>query len=154
MNEPLSASPARPRSRRLALWGALVALLVVAQSLLVYLTANYERVRAQEQVEAAATAAAADVRQTLSRQQQSLQALQWNEPGAAPWRAEAASLLHARRELMRVERRDVAMRVVEAVDSPYQGPVFGRIAREAIEVEAQLACTGAQRLSAPTFSRS
>ena len=154
MNEPLSASPARPRSRRLALWGALVALLVVAQSLLVYLTANYERVRAQEQVEAAATAAAADVRQTLSRQQQSLQALQWNDPGAAPWRAEAASLLHARRELMRVERRDVAMRVVEAVDSPYQGPVFGRIAREAIEVEAQLACTGAQRLSAPTFSRS
>ncbi len=30
MNEPLSASPQRPRSRRLALWGALVALLAVA----------------------------------------------------------------------------------------------------------------------------
>ncbi len=154
MNEPLPVAPARPRSRRLALWIALVALLVVAQSLLVYLTANYEKVRAQEQVEAAATAAAADVRQALSRQVQSLQALQWNDPGAAQWRAEAASLLHARRELMRVERRDAAMHVTEAVDSPYQGPVFGRIAREAMELEAQLACAAALRLAAPAFSRS
>lgn len=154
MNEPLPAAPARPRSRRLALWGALVALLVVAQSLLVYLTANYERVRAQEQVEAAATASAADVRQALSRQVQSLQALQWNDPGAAQWRAEAATLLHARRELMRVERRDEAMRITHAVDSPYQGPVFGRIGREAMELETQIACAAASRLAAPAFSRS
>lgn len=155
MKEPSArAAPARARSRRLALWGALVALLVVAQSLLVYLTANYERVRAQEQVEAASATAAADVRQTLARQLQSLQALQWNDPGAQRWRAEAAALLHARRELMRVERRDAAMRIADAVDSPYQGPVFGRIAREAIELEAQLACAGAQRIAAPAFSRS
>ena len=61
MNEALSidAPPPRPRGRRLVLWGALVALLVVAQSLLVFLTANYERVRAQDLVESAATAAAA-----------------------------------------------------------------------------------------------
>ncbi|MGD9832515.1 MAG: sensor histidine kinase [Piscinibacter sp.] len=154
MNEPLPAAPARPRSRRPALWGALVALLVVAQSLLVYLTANYEKVRAQEQVEAAATAAAADVRQALSRQVQSLQALQWNDPAAAQWRAEAATLLHARRELMRVERRDEAMRVSEAVDSPYQGSVFGQIGREAMELETQIACAAALRLAAPAFSRS
>jgi len=37
---------------------------------------------------------------------------------------------------------------------PYQGPLFTRIAREAIELEAQLACAGAQRLAAPAFSRS
>lgn len=154
MNEPLPLAPARSRGRRLALWGALVALLVVAQSLLVYLTANYEKVRAQEQVDAAATAAAADVRLSLSRQLQSLQALQWNEPRAAQWRAEAATLLHARRELLRVERRDEAMRVTEAVDSPYQGPVFGRIGREAMELETQLACASAKRLAAPVFSRS
>ncbi|WP_298833685.1 ATP-binding protein [uncultured Piscinibacter sp.] len=156
MNEPLpnGIAPVRPRSRRVALWGALVVLLVVAQSLLVFLTANYERVRAQDQVEAAATAAAADVRQALSRQQQSLQALQWNDPSAGQWRADAASLLHARRELMRVERRDNGMHIVDAVDSPYQGPLFNRISREAIELEAQLACANAQRLAAPAFSRS
>jgi len=152
---PIDAVPApRPRGRRVALWAALVALLVVAQSLLVFLTANYERVRAQDQVEAAATAAAADIRQALARQQQSLQALQWNEPSPAKWRSDAAALLHARRDWMRVERRDPAMRIAEAVDSPYQGPMFTRIAREAIELEAQLACAGAQRLAAPAFSRS
>ncbi|MFT3953888.1 MAG: ATP-binding protein [Piscinibacter sp.] len=144
----------RQRRRRLALWGALVALLVVAQSLLVFLTANYERVRAQDQVEASATAAAADVRQSLSRLQQSLQALQWNEPSPAQWRGDAAALLHSRRELIRVERRDPGLRVAEAVDSPYQGPLFSRIAREAIDLDAQLACAGAQRLAAPAFSRS
>ncbi len=154
MDDSLAVVPVRPRSRRLALWGALVALLAVAQTLLVYLTANYERVRAQEQVDAAATAAAADVRQTLSRQLQSLQALQWNEPGAAQWRTDAAALLHSRRELMRVERRDAELRITEAVDSPYQGQVFGRIAREAIDLEAQLACGAAQHLATPAFSRS
>lgn len=154
MNEPLPAAPARSPARRLVLWGALVALLMVAQSLLVYLTANYEKVRAQEQVDAAATAAAADVRLALSRQLQSLQALQWNDPQAAQWRAEAAALLHARRELVRVERREESMQVVEAVDSPYQGPVFGRIGRPAMELETQLACASAKRLAAPVFSRS
>ena len=144
----------RQRRRRLALWGALVALLAVAQSLLVFLTANYERVRAQDQVEASATAAAADVRQALSRLQQSLQALQWNEPSVAQWRSDAAALLHARRELIRVERRDTALHIADAVDSPYQGPLFTRIAREAIDLDAQLACAGAQRLAAPAFSRS
>ncbi len=154
MDDSLSAAPTRPRGRRLALWGALVGLLVVAQSLLVFLTANYERVRAQDQVEAAATAAAADVRQALSRQLQNLQALQWNDPSPQRWRTESAALLHARRELMRIERRDDALHIVDAVDSPYQAPVFGRIARGAIELEAQLACAGAQRSAAPTFSRS
>jgi len=120
----------------------------------VFLTANYERVRAQDLVESAATAAAAEVRQALSRHQQSLQALQWNDPGAARWRSEAATLLHSRRDLMRIERRDPRMHIADAVDSPYQGPVFTRIAREDIELEAQLACAGALRLAAPAFSRS
>lgn len=152
---PLEPWPVpRLRRRRFALWAALVALLAVAQTLLVFLTANYERVRAQDQVEASASSAAAEVRQSLSRLQQSLQALQWNEPSAARWRGDAATLLHARRELMRVERRDTGMQIAEAVDSPYQGSLFTRIPREAIELEAQLACASAQRLAAPAFSRS
>lgn len=44
------------------LWSALVVLLVVAQSALVWLTFNFEGVRAQEQAEAASSATAADVR--------------------------------------------------------------------------------------------
>ncbi len=140
--------------RRPVLWGALVALLVVAQSMLVYLTANYERVRAQEQVDTATSAAAADIRQSLSRQLQSLQALQWNDPGAAQWRDDAASLLHGRHDMMRIERRDLAMRVIQAVDSPYQAPLFERIARSDIELEAHIACATARRIAGPAYSRS
>ena len=46
------------RRRRVLLWSALVALLVVAQSLLVWLTVDYESNRAQEEVEGAAAGVA------------------------------------------------------------------------------------------------
>jgi two-component system sensor histidine kinase DctS len=144
----------RKRLRRVLLWSALVALLVVAQSLLVFLTVNHERVRAQEQVDAAATGAAADVRQALARQPQSLQALLWSAPPPLQWRSEVGVLLQARGELLRVERRDPQMLLQDAVDSPYQAPVFTRIARGAIELEAQLACAAAGRLAGPAYSRS
>jgi two-component system sensor histidine kinase DctS len=146
--------PRRPLRRRIALWALLVALLAVAQSLLVYLTARYEAVRAQEQTEAAAAGTAADIRQTLARDQQSLQALLWNDPPIAQWRTDAAALLHNRRELLRIERRDDRLRVVEAVDSPFQAPLFTQIARADIDLEAQIACGTALRLAAPMFSRS
>ena len=147
----------RPRVwpvRRLALWGALVALLIVAQSLLVWLTISYESNRAQEQVEQAAAAAAADVRQALARHQQSLQALLWNEPAPAAWHAEATTLLRARREMLRIERRDVQMRITEAADSPLQVPLFAHFRRADLDFDLQVACNAAQRFSTPLFSRS
>lgn len=147
----------RPRARlgrRIALWGLLVLLLVVAQSLLVVLTVRYESVRAQEQVDAAAAGIASDIRQTLGRHQQSVQALVWNDPPAAQWRADAAALLHQRRELLRIERRDTHMQVVDAVDSPYQAPLFAQLSRAELELEAQIACGTSLRLAAPTYSRS
>lgn len=144
----------RKRLRRLLLWGALVALLGVAQTLLVWLTVNHERVRAQEQVDIAMAEAASDVRTALARQQQTLQALLWNDPPPAQWRVEATAQLQARRELLRIERRDALMHLRDSLDSPYQAPVFTRIARSGIELEAQLACAAAQRLAGPAYSRS
>ena len=143
-----------PRHRRVALWVALVALIAVAQSLLVWLTLEYENNRAQEQVEVAAASVAADVKQALSRHQQSLQALLWNDPPMAQWRSDAATLLHTRRDLMRVERRDPRLHITDAVDSPFQAPLFSKIARPDIELETQIACAAALRLAAPMFSRS
>ncbi|MBX3604434.1 MAG: PAS domain S-box protein [Piscinibacter sp.] len=154
---PEPAVPAhvpRRRMRRVLLWGALVALLVVAQSLLVFLTINHERLRAQEQVDAVAASAAADIRQALARQQQSLQALLWNDPPPVQWRAEVSALLQSRRELLRVERRNAQMHLLDAVDSAYQAPVFTRIARAGLELEAQIACATASRLTGPAYSRS
>ncbi|CAN5444123.1 hypothetical protein BH11PSE9_BH11PSE9_16720 [soil metagenome] len=150
-----SAAPVRPWPwRRPVLWSALVGLLVVAQSALVWLTISYESARALEQTDAAATSAAADVSQALARDQQSLQALLWNNPPPAHWRTDAATLLHTRRELLRIERRDASQHIVDAVDSPFQAPLFAMMARQEMDLETELACVASQRLSAPAYSRS
>jgi two-component system sensor histidine kinase DctS len=142
------------RRRRTLLWGALVGLMAVAQSALVWLTLNYESTRAQEAVDAVSAAAAADVKQALSRDLQSLQALLWNEPTMSQWRIDAADLLRGHRELMRIERRTADYQIVEAVESPYQGPIFTRIKREDIDLDTEVACTTAVRHAGPVYSRS
>jgi two-component system, LuxR family, sensor histidine kinase DctS len=141
------------RWRRVALWAALVGLLVVAQSLLVAMTIRYESTRAQEQIDALALSAATLLKQQLARDQHSLQALLWNDP-LQPWRAEAANLLRARPGLLRIERRDPQRRIVEAVDSPFQAPLFTQIPRADMELETGLACDSALRRAEPVFSRS
>jgi two-component system, LuxR family, sensor histidine kinase DctS len=149
-----TAPPAARKLRRALLWGALVALLVVAQSLLVWLTVNHERSRAQEQAEAASMVAADDVRQRASRNLQSLQALMWNDASLPPWHTSAAVLLRERRELLQLERRDIQMRVTEAIDSPYTSGLFQRIGRSDLSLEALTACATAARLASPAYSRS
>jgi two-component system sensor histidine kinase DctS len=148
-------SPLRPRRRRrLMLWGALVGLLMVAQTALVKLTVAYEAARAQDRVERAAAEAAGEIRQSLSRDLQSLQALLWNEPSLPQWRADAADLLRARRELVRIERRGLDFGLLIGVDSPYRTAVFTVIPREELRVDAEVACANARRLAGPAYSRS
>jgi len=156
MNDSETPQPA-PRTwrwRRAALWTALVALLVVAQSLLVALTIRYESTRAQEQVDGVALSAAAQLKQQLTRDQHNLQALLSNDPSLQPWRVEAANLLRARPGLLRIERRDPQRRIVEAVDSTFQAPLFTQIPRSDMELETGLACDSALRQAEPVFSRS
>jgi len=149
-----SAPPAARRLRRALLWGALVALLVVAQSLLVWLTVNHESNRAQEQAEAASMVAADDVRQRASRNLQSLQALMWKDASLPPWHASAALLLRERRELLQLERRDSQMQVTESIDSPYTPGLFQHLRRLDLSSDALAACTRAARLASPAYSRS
>jgi two-component system sensor histidine kinase DctS len=154
-NTTFPAALARPRRwRRALLWGALVSLLLVAQSLLVWLTLDYENNRAQEQVDAAAAAAIGDLRQALGVDLQGLQALTWNNPPVLQWRADAGDLLRSRRELLRVERRSANLSVESAVNSPYQTAIFTQIPRESMEFEAHLACANALRQAGPSYSRS
>jgi two-component system sensor histidine kinase DctS len=154
------AAPAEPnprerrRRRRALLWGALVALLLVAQTLLVMLTLNYEASRAQEHVDEVAAIAAAEVKRDVSKALQSLQALLWNDPSPVQWRRDAADLLRNRRELLRLERRDGRLAIADVVESPYRGPLFAQLPREQIDVEPHVACATARRTSLPSFSRS
>jgi two-component system sensor histidine kinase DctS len=136
------------------LWGALVALIAIAQSALVWLTFSYESTWAQEAVEAVSAGAVADVKQALSRDLQSLQALLWNEPPITQWRTDAADLLRGHRELLRIERRTLDHHVTEAVDSPYTGSIFTRIKREEIDIDTEVACGTALRHAGPAYSRS
>jgi two-component system, LuxR family, sensor histidine kinase DctS len=151
---PSPAANARPRWRRVLLWGLLIALLAVAQALLVFLALQYESARAQERAEAAAVAVADDARLALSRSVQALQLLAWSTSTAAQWRGDAAQALRAHPGLVRVERRSGAFDVADSVQAPHAAGLFESIARSAQSVEAQGACADAQRRGAPRFSRS
>ncbi len=141
-----------PRRRRALLWAALFAGLLVAQSLLLGLTVNYEATRAQESTDAVAAEVAGETRRGLLALQQQLQALA-AEPASA-WPLAATALLRQQRTLVRLERRAAADIVTLAVDSPFQTPAFLSIRRDESDVETELACAAARRSLVPTFSRS
>jgi two-component system, LuxR family, sensor histidine kinase DctS len=149
-----SAGPRRRRWRRVLLWSLLIALLAVAQGLLVFLVLQYEAARAQDRADAAAAAVADEARQLMARSLQSLQLLVWGERSAAQWRGDAAELLRARRELVRLERRDAAFAIVDAVQAPHLATLFEPISRSAQSQDAQTACAEAKRSGTPAFSRS
>jgi two-component system sensor histidine kinase DctS len=155
-NDTATAPPRRAarRWRRALLWGLLVALLAVAQTLLVLLALNYEATRVQDRAEAVAAAAAAEVRQSLARSLQSLQSLLWNDPSAVQWRRDAGDLVHTRSQILRIERRDTGFRVTESVQTPYLAALFAPIPRESLSIEAEIACAAARRGGSPAFSRS
>ena len=145
----------RPRRlRRAVLWGLLVALLVVAQSLLVSLTVAYESGRAQDRVDELAGVAVGQVKRELARNLQELQTLLWHDSAGPAWRADATQLLRTRRELVRIERRDNPLRVIEALDSPLSPDLFVVIPRVGLSVESDIACAAARRAAAPLYSRS
>ena len=157
MAEPATPPPAAPpaaRWRRVLPWALLVLLLGIVQTLLFVLTLQYERDREQERTELTAASAAADLRQRLAHDLQSLQALLWNEPGIDAWRAGAVELLRARRELLRIEWRDAGQRIEQAVESPYRGPLYDLLPREALDGDTVVACAAALRRAGPVWSRS
>ncbi len=149
------AAPAPPRrARRALLWGALVALLLVAQTLLVLLSLRYEEARAQERTDEVAAAVQSELRRGVQRVLQGLQGLQPRAGDEGVWQHNAAALLRAQREIGRVEQRDQAARIVVAADSPWHEPLFQRLPREGLDFETQLACTAARRTMAPAFAPS
>jgi two-component system sensor histidine kinase DctS len=154
---PDSATRTRSWPRRLPrtlLWGALVALLLVAQSLLVWLTIRHEATRAQERVDDDAAAVAAELRRQTQRALQQLQALTQPELPVAIWTGAARTTLSTRREIAHLERRDADLRVLHSQDTPYRAALFAHLGRAETSLEADLACAAARRSMSPAFSRS
>jgi two-component system sensor histidine kinase DctS len=140
--------------RRWSLWVLLGVLVVALLVILVYLAARYEASVAQGHVERDAADALSDIRSALTRNVQELQALQSGQPTREQWRAEADRLLRGHREWVRIEWRDPKLELLNAADSPYRTPVFGRFSRENSLPEIQQACTVATRLSSHAYARS
>lgn len=156
---PPGLPPAPPphegrRGARWLLWGALVGLLLVAQSLLVGLTISYEESRAQERADEAAAAAAGEMRRLVQSALQTAQALTWGSPPPVQWRYDALETTRQRGEFLRLELRDEALHLREAVDAPFRAPLFSSMARADLEVEMQGTCAAARRAASPAFSRS
>ncbi|MCZ8092225.1 MAG: ATP-binding protein [Acidovorax sp.] len=140
--------------RRWSLWTALIALVVSMLVTMVWLAGRYEASQVQSHLERDTADAVSDIRAALTRNLQSLQALNSGDPGLLAWEVEASDLLRNQRELVRLEWRDSAMRLRTHVQSPYRAVLWDRGLREHNNSEASQACSTARRLSSPAYSGS
>ena len=141
-------------TRRHLLWLLLVGLVVALLVILVWLAARFEAIQVQDRLERDAQQAVAEIRTGLTRNVQSLQALQSNEPTPESWSAEAVRLLRENRELVRLEWRDSQLAVKAHVDSPFRSPVFARLGRANAQGDVEQVCASARKFSGPAYSKS
>ena len=143
-----------PAWRRRGLWSALVVLVIALLATLVWLAGRYEASQVQSRLERDAAEAVGEVRSALTRNAQSLQALQFNEPTPNVWHGEAQDFLREHRELVRIEWRDSAQQIITHVETPFSAPVFARSGRANSQADVVQTCAAARRLSGPAYSSS
>jgi two-component system, LuxR family, sensor histidine kinase DctS len=151
---PLFGPRRIPAYRRWALWALLIALVAALLVTLVWLAGRYEASQVQSKLEHDTTDALIDIRSGLTRNVQSLQALQAGHPTRASWSNEAVRLLREHREWVRIEWRDAALETLAFEDSPYRTPVFARLGRSNAQPDVALACANGRRVSGPAYSSS
>ncbi|WP_431099428.1 two-component system sensor histidine kinase NtrB [Polaromonas aquatica] len=141
-------------SRRWSLWALLVVLVLALLGTLVWLAGRYESSMVQSRLEHDATEAVTDIRSGLTRNIQTLQALQSGDRTPESWHASAADLLRERREIMRLEWRNETLDVLGFVETPYRTSVFELLGRGSLQTDVGLTCTTAGRLSGAAYSTS
>lgn len=139
-------------SGRRSLWAALIALVLAVLVTLVWLAGRYEASQVQAELERDTADAVGDLRSSLSRQVQALQALQSGHFTPDDWPLEALSLLRDNRDWLRVEWRNKNGQLQAFADSPLRAPAFERITRAESLNEANQACQRAKRLNGPAYS--
>jgi two-component system sensor histidine kinase DctS len=145
--------PVAPRRRRL-LWLLLVSLVVILLVILVWLAGRYEASQVQDRLERDATEAVTDIRTALTRNVQSLNALQFNAPTPAEWALLTQSLLREHRELVQIEWRDTLVATRSQQESPFHPPVFARLGRDSVLGDVAQACAAARKNSGPAYTTS
>jgi two-component system sensor histidine kinase DctS len=153
---------ARPRwlrlqvkwNRRWTLWVLLVALVLTLLGALIWLAGRYEASLVQSRLERDTVEIATEIRAGLSRNTQTLQALQAVERKPGEWRSQAGEMLRQHREIIRIEWRDESLNLLNFDESPYRTSVFDRLGRDASRVDTLQACSTALRVSGPGYSSS
>ena len=140
--------------RRFVLWSLLLALVLALLGTLVWLAGRYETSQIEARLKRDATESVLDIRNGLTRNIQSFQALQSSNPTTDAWQFPATDLLRERREVMRLEWRNDALEVLTFVDTPYRQPIFERLTRSTTQADVIAACTAARRLSGAAYSSS
>jgi two-component system sensor histidine kinase DctS len=153
MNQKMDAVLPLGPGRR-SLWVALIALVLAVLVTLVWLAGRYEASQVQAELERDTADAVSDLRSTLGRQVQALQALQTEHHSALSWQPPAQSLLRSNREWLRVEWRNKDWRLQAFADSPLRPSVFERMPRNDVLNDANQACLRASRLNGPAYSGS
>ena len=143
-----------PGRKRFVLWGLLLALVLALLGTLVWLADRYETSQKEAQLERDAAESVLDIRNGLTHNIQSFQALQTGAQTTNAWQFPATDLLRERREIMRLEWRNAALDVLGFVNSAYRNPVFERFGRSAAQADVNAACTAARRLSGAAYSHS
>ena len=147
-------STSAPGRKRFVLWSLLLALVLALLGTLVWLAGRYETSQIESQLELDAAESVLDIRNGLTRNVQSFQALQRSGQTVDGWLLPATDLLQDRREIMRLEWRNEALEILGFVDSPYRTPVFERMSRTTAQDDVSVACTAARRLSGSAYSSS
>ncbi len=156
------AAPARQAFVRLRslwqrwfLWLLLALLVLVLLGTVVWLAGRHEADQVQAALDRDTSDAVAELRGGLQRNAQSLNALANDMRARGSWPAEeAAGLLRAHREWLRLEWRDSRLKLRAAADSPYLARPFDEAAREASRADIALACTSGVKLGGAAYSPS
>ena len=142
------------RAGRLALWLALIGLVLLLLGTLVWLAGRYEASQVQAELERDTQDAVSDLRTALARDVQALQGVQ-STPASERSRQEALqALLRDKREWLRLEQRDPQWQLLEAEDSPLRAPVFSRSPRGENLNEMVRSCLRARQFNGPAYSSS
>jgi two-component system, LuxR family, sensor histidine kinase DctS len=141
-------------SRRWLLWGMLAILLLSMLGVLIWLAGRYETSQWLDRLERDAHEANRQIKSGLLRNVQSIQALTQADTNIETFAAGAVRLMHDRRELLRIEQRDVRGRLLSGAISPYVPSVQLPLTPEALHADVAQACTNARRLGIPAYAPS
>lgn len=137
------------RTGRLALWLALIGLVLAMLATLVWLAGRYEASQVQAELERDTQDAISDLRAALGRD---VQALQASPEGRAQRRQAWQQQLRERPDWLRLERRDTEWRLLESEDSPLREPAYSRTPRKDTLNETIRSCLRARQFNNPAYS--